>query len=284
MMATEPNWAEIEATVFAWEDQCWLTCNGGYCCGNSHPKEFNFRIFRLDASAIVYLGEEYDWMVANGAAPPSDMRKREFSFDFGGPRPLRAVVVDCDRKGLCEGCLIKPLQCRIYPFIPVFDDTAKLVDLYPGSMYDLTFLKTDDQTPCTVWQTKREPYLVNWQKLPAFDLLRHPLIMFYFAAYKAFADIYLEMLGDSKTLAGLEGEDFWSAWEFQYLGRKLFDIPRIKSEIFAIYQQFEARYGDFFPAAAAADPAAPGRGGPITRTAPTAAVAAETPNSLPPAE
>ncbi len=244
-MATAPDWAGIEQTVFAWEDKCWLTCNGGYCCGNSHPKEFDFRIFRLDASAIVFIGEEYDWMVRNGAAPPSDMKKREFSFDFGGPRPLRIVVVDCDRKGLCEGCLVKPLQCRIYPFIPVFDTAGELDDLYPASMYDLTFLKTDGATPCTVWHGKRDKYLGYWRTMPEFKLLGHPFLMFYFAAYKTFADIYLETLEGNPTLQELRGADFWSAWEFQYLGRKLFDIPRIKREILTVYRQFEARHGDF---------------------------------------
>lgn len=247
-MIVAPNWAQIEQIVFAWDDNCWLTCNGGYCCGNSHPVDFNFRIFRLDASAIVYLGDEYDWMVANSAAPPSDMRKREFKFDFGGPKPLRAVVVDCDRKGLCAGCLVKPLQCRIYPFIPVFDIEGKLHDLYPASMYDLTFAGIDDKTPCTVWNLRRSAYLAKWSEQPEVDLLRHPLLLFYFAAYKIFADIYLEMLEHSTVLTGLKGEAFWSAWEFQYLGRKLFDIPRIKREMLALYATYEARFGDFMNA------------------------------------
>ena len=247
-MMTEPNWAQIDKTVFAWEDKCWLTCNGGYCCGNTLPKDWNFRVFQHKGAAIVYIGEEYDWMMTNSAAPMANMRRREFKFDFGGPKPLRAVVVDCDRMGLCEGCMIKPLSCRIYPFIPIFDTEGTLSDLYPGSMYDLTFLKTDDTTPCTVWRDKREIYKGYWSKSPEIDLLRHPLLMFYFAAYKAFADIYLEMLENSPTLAGLKGEDFWSTWEFQYLGRKLFDIPRIKAAIMEVYTEYEARFGDFFGA------------------------------------
>lgn len=243
-MLAEPLWEQIESTVFAWEDNCWLTC-GGYCCGTTHPEEFQFRILPLDASAIVYLGDEYDWMVRNGKAPPADMKKREFSFDFGGPKPLRIVVVDCHLKGLCSDCVTKPLQCRIYPFIPVFDIEGELQDLYPGSMYDLTYLKSGDKTPCTVWHLKREVYLSQWKNSEVIDLLKHPMLQFYFAAYKVFADIYLEVLSRDESIASLRGADFWSRWEMLYLGRRLFDTPRIKEELKALYLVYSRKYGDF---------------------------------------
>ncbi len=240
----EPNWQDIEKTVFAWEDQCWLTC-GGYCCGTTHLSDFKFRILPLDASAIVYLGDEFDWMQQYGTPLPASMRKREFSFDFGGPKPLRIMVADCSLKGQCDGCLIKPLQCRIYPFIPIFEIDGTLTDLYPGSIYDLTFMRSDDKTPCTVWHRKRDHYLEFWKTSPHTDLLRHPRLMFYFAAYKLFADIYLEKLAASEGLAGLKGEDFWSRWELLYLGRTFFDGPRTKAGVHAIYEQYRAKYGDF---------------------------------------
>ena len=243
-MLAEPQWEQIESTVFAWEDNCWLTC-GGYCCGTTHPEEFQFRILPLDASAIVYLGDEYDWMEKNGKAPPPDMRKREFVFDFGGPKPLRMVVVDCHLKGLCAGCVIKPLQCRIYPFIPIFDLEGELQDLYPGSMYDLTFSGSEDRTPCTVWHSKRDSYLERWRSAKEVEVLKHPLLMFYFAAYKIFADIYLEMLGKDESIADLKGAEYWSRWEMLYLGRKLFDAPRLRRDIHALYLDYRERFGDF---------------------------------------
>ncbi len=184
-------------------------------------------------------------MITHGSGPPATMKQREFSFDFGGPKPLRMVVADCTMKGLCAGCIIKPMQCRIYPFIPIFDIDGKLEDLYPGSVYDLTFMRREDKTPCTVWHLKRDQYMKMWATSPEIDLLRHPRLMFYFAAYRCFADIYLDTLEANPALAPLKGADFWSKWELLYLGRKLFDIPKIRAGIYAIYEAYHAKYGDF---------------------------------------
>lgn len=245
-LAAQPDWARIRETEFLYEDQCWLTCGGGYCCGAMKPAEFDFRILPTGGAAISYIDDEYDWMEAHGAGPLEEMRRRTFTFDFGGPRPLKMVVVDCTLKGMCNDCMIKPMMCRIYPFVPIFDIEGELTDLYPSSVYDLTFLRRDESTPCTVWHRKRDQYLERYRASSDVDVLRNPKLMFYFAAYKCFADFYLDTLEANAALAPLKGSEFWARWELLYLGRKLFDTPAIKAGIHALYERYRERYGDFF--------------------------------------
>lgn len=239
---TQPNWAEIHATPFIYEENCWTTC-GGFCCG-SHHKDFDFKLLPLDGAAIIYFGEEYDWMQKEGLVPEG-MHTREVNFDFGGPKSLRLVVVDCKLKGLCDGCMTKPLHCRIYPFIPIFGIGGQLTDIYPGSIFDLTFLRREGETPCTVWHRRRDECMRLWQTSSAIDCLRHPKLMFYFAAYKCLVDNYQEMLSKNTDLGMLNGAEFWSKWELLYLGKRLFDAPLIKESVFKIYTEFRQTYGEF---------------------------------------
>ena len=193
---------------------------------------------------IIYLGDEYEWMQKEGLVPDG-LRTREIHFEFGGPKPLKLIVVDCKLKGHCDGCMTKPLHCRIYPFIPIFEVDGQLSDIYPGSVFDLTFLQREGKTPCTVWHRRRDNCMQSWQSSSAIDPLRHPLLMFYFAAYKCLADNYLSMLSKNPDLKILNGAEFWSRWEILYLGRRLFEAHILKESVHKIYMEFNKTYGDF---------------------------------------
>jgi hypothetical protein len=243
-MAPQPPWETISTASFFYEPECWLTC-GGYCCGTRGPA-FKFKLMPQDAESIIYFGDEYDWAKAHGLAPdPEVMHTREFTFDFGAAEPLRFVVVRCEYQGRCVGCLRSPLMCRLYPFAPIFEPDGRLTAVYPASIFDLTFLARQEQSPCTVWHRKRDQQLQDWQTSPALDLLRHPRLMFAFAAYKCFADHYLERLSAATAMTALQGQAFWQRWELLYLSKRLVDAPAVKAAIFATYQKFCESHGRF---------------------------------------
>ena len=181
---------------------------------------------------------------------PEAPNHREITFDFGGPAPLRLMAVDCKLKGACRDVMTKPLHCRLYPFLPVFDPQGELIDLSPASVFDLTMLARKGTAVCSLWNTRRDHYLEAWRQDETLDLLRHPLLMFYFAVYRRFADDYMKNLCACAPLSGLDGANFWLKWELYYLGRKLFNQDAMRAMALETYQDFARVHGDFLGAEA----------------------------------
>lgn len=239
-----PPWEDILRARFVFEENCWRSC-GGYCCDIRHDG-FTFNLLPAEGTSLLHLGDEYDWMAANGHIP-ADAIPREIVFDFGGPAPLRLMAVDCKLKGVCDGSRTRPLHCRLYPFLPVFGVDGELTDVTPASIFDLTRLTREGKTSCNLWNEKRDAYFTAWKQSDTLDVLRHPLLMFYFAVYKSFADDYVKNLQGNAMLATLQGADFWRRWELLYLGRRLFNPPVMKELALDLHETFSRAHGDFLP-------------------------------------
>jgi hypothetical protein len=255
MVATyaEPiPWEAIHGHDFVYEDQCWTTCNGGFCCDNNHP-DFAFQLIPTRGTTIIYMEEEYNWLARRGAAPgPENIGNaaNNLVFDFGGPQPISLVQIRCGLLGLCKGVFEKPLLCKFYPMVPVLAIDGSLEDVSPASIFDLTMAIKGIQTPCTV-VAKKAKYLNRW-KAPgsAVESLRHPFLILHLQAAKHFADIYAQKLRANNRLMSLTGKDFWRRWELQHLSGQLIDLDLLGERIRRTYDQLVARYGAFLDAPA----------------------------------
>lgn len=240
-------WAEIHGQRFLHEDQCWTTCNGGFCCSNNHP-DFQFQLIPTNGTTIIYLEEEYAWMSRHGTVPTQDSFgtvANTLSFDFGGPQPLSLIQLPCRLLGKCQGVIDKPLLCKIYPMFPVLGIDGQLEDICASSIFELTMALKKFPTPCTVVD-KRKIYLDRWRARPdILESLRHPYLILYFQAAKHFAGIYAEKLLASDKLRDLTGKEFWKTWELEYLLGELFDATQFATKVRDTYEQLVAHYGSF---------------------------------------
>jgi hypothetical protein len=242
-------WEAIHQQEFVFEDQCWTTCNGGFCCTNNHP-DFAFQLIPTHGTTIIYLEEEYQWLSRHGTVPgPHNVGSvpNELIFDFGGPQPLSLVQLPCRLLGLCKGVIDKPLLCKLYPMLPVLAIDGSLEDVCPATIFDLTMGIKGMETPCTV-VVKKAKYINRWKAAGSpLDTLRHPYLILYLRAAKHFADMYSQKLRADERLRALTGKDFWRRWELQYLSGQLFDADLLADSIRRTYEQLVSRYGEFLP-------------------------------------
>src|ERR1700682_507219 len=189
-------WEAIHRHDFIYEDQCWTTCNGGFCCSNNHP-DLAFQLITTHGTTIIYLEDEYQWLTRHGTAPgPQNIGSMPNSliFDFGGPRPISLVQLPCRLLGLCKGVIDKPLLCKLYPMLPVLAIDGSLESVCPASIFDLTMAIKGIQTPCTV-VAKKAKYMSRWRAAGSpLESLRHPHLILYLQAASHFADIYTQKL------------------------------------------------------------------------------------------
>jgi hypothetical protein len=240
-------WEKIHSQSYLFEDRCWTTCNGGFCCSNNHP-DFQFQLIPTNGTTIIYIEDEYDWLSRNGTVPDPQTTgtvPNQLTFDFGGPRPLSLVQLPCRLLGMCQGVIDKPLLCKIYPMFPVLGIDGDLEDICPASIFELTMSLIGAPTPCTVF-AKRKHYFDLWKKAPErLEALRHPYLILYLQAAKHFSDIYRARLDSNAKLRGLTGKEFWKRWELQYLGGALFDGDLFGERVRSTYDDLVRRYGEF---------------------------------------
>jgi hypothetical protein len=230
------------------EPNCWNTCGGGFCCSNGHP-DFEFQLLPMHGTTIIYIGDEYDYLKQHGRVhehlDPGQTVHR-LNFDFGGPKELSLVHTTCRFLGHCGPHVDKPLLCKIYPFLPILDIAGELEDVYPASIFEVTFLARGIHTPCSIWTSRKDKYVREFRENPALlEPLRYPLIIFYLRAAKLFVDNYIKCLRADERLKDLSGRDFWRSWEIRYLGGRLVDRDEMRGSLFAVYKEMEREFGQF---------------------------------------
>ncbi len=244
---TPVPWAQIYQTQFVFEDECWQTCGGGFCCSNNSP-DFQFQLLLTGGANLLYLNREYEFAHQHGVAAdnlPDTDPSSLLSLDYGSGRALGAVKVNCRLLGACDGCIDKPLLCRLYPFIPVFSIDGVIETLHPGSIFELTSQTMGWTSPCSV-ALKRSAFMERWTgDVELLAPLRHPYIMFHLAAYGILVEAFRTGLANDTKLAGLTGAEFWRTWELVYLSGRLFDWPLIRSQLSDLHDTYHSQFGDF---------------------------------------
>jgi len=240
------DWEAIKNEVFLFEAGCWNGCGGGFCCSQNHP-DFDFKLMPKTGTGttLLYWDREYEYLEKRGKVQPvSEVGKpHKLELNFGGPRPLTITHVPCRHLGLCDGKLDKPLVCKLYPFLPVVGTDGSVEEVLPLSIFDLTFDAIGERSPCWV-RMKAKQYLAQWQKPGALpESFHHPLYMLYSQAARHFVDLYMK--NEHPRLKGKTGKDFWTTWEFLYLGGRLFDAKELKARVHKTYLDIVAVHGEF---------------------------------------
>ncbi|MBF0611035.1 MAG: hypothetical protein G8345_13420 [Magnetococcales bacterium] len=240
------DWDAIHRHQFISVDKCWETCGGGYCCASNHA-DFQFRLLPVPGVVLLYPEEEYNHLVATGRAwqtLPGNKPVQRLHLDVGGPRPLTLVHMPCRLQGKCAGVIEPPLQCKLYPFLPVLDVDGNILDVYPFSIFELTFATCQWPMPCTLWH-QREQVLQTWRNNPELIApLKHPLILLYLQVARIIAEMYSQKLKES-PLMSKSGSAFWKEWEILYLSGAFLDGTVLRQKAGQAYHNLVSRWGNF---------------------------------------
>ncbi|MDA3969557.1 hypothetical protein [Helicobacter ibis] len=222
-------WEYIYNTEFVAFKDCHLTCNG-YCC--TMNKEFSI----LSKITLPLLEDEYSYYEQNGGISNIDeIKKEEFTLLNGKNLTLYYLICDC--KGLCNPHSMRPLICRIYPFIPKISYKGECEGFLYASFFDVIY--NDTNHPCTLVREHKEEIFENLkEKLE--PLLHEPKLIF---AFKALEIVYsyllakLDLTQDINTLN--------KKLEFLLLSRKAWNNEDFKQEITQSYEKIVKNFGEF---------------------------------------
>ena len=220
-------WDNVFSLDFVNAPQCWKTCGNGRCCSNNFV-DFNFQLLPTGGTTLIYMEQEYEYLARKGGVPEN---VQWFSFDYGGASPFRFAQAQCRLGGMCENVIIKPMICRIFPFIPEISPEGTISGLLPGSIFDLTANILGFSLPCGV-ESRHDEILHSWQTdTEIMNVFSHPYILFHLRIIKEFSLSYRELLVKNAQFSKLTQPQFWRHWEIQYLSGALVDSERIRRTI-----------------------------------------------------
>ena len=140
---------------------------------------------------------------------------------------------------------MRPLICRLYPYLPRVSYQGELLGFYPASLMDL-FFSNENAHYCTLVRehdTELRAQLAQNLK----QLLRIPLYIFVFRALEVLCQTLQEYLGNV-CLDTLEQEtrgEFLQKLEWCLLSNKAWDNEAFKEKTTQIYTEIAQEFGDF---------------------------------------
>lgn len=233
-------WEEIYNTEFIFEKGCYKTCNS-HCCRWDSP-DLPLTIIPKGGT-LFYLPKEYVYVSKYGKLtniPPYKIQTKFFD------KELFLYYKHCNDDANCDIKFSRPLFCKLYPFLPVFDIDGNLLDLNYISIYDVTFSIIGQDSPCYVKNLK-DKYMDLWKKDNSnINLLKQPYTLFYIMVGNLIHDNYIETINLNEKLIDLRGKDFWKKWEKLYLAGKLINKNKLEKDIENLYTNFTKKYNFSF--------------------------------------
>lgn len=223
-------WEYVYNTEFVAFKDCYLSGCGGYCCDIS--KDFSI----ISSITLPLLEEEYNYYRQKGGIQNiNDFKKEEFILQNGKKFTLYYLICNC--KGLCNPHSMRPLICRIYPFIPKVSFKGECEGFLYASLFDVIY--NDLNHPCTLARENKEEIFITLQEKLK-PLLLKPKLIFAFKTIEILYTHLLSRLNLNKDLSKCN-----KRLEFLLLSRKAWKSEAFKHEISQAYEEIAKNFGDF---------------------------------------
>lgn len=226
--------------LIAFKD-CYKTCDS-YCCSNFLGK--SFKILKKNRVILPLLREEYLYYKSKGGIKNICQEKHQ-TYTLKNGKRLEVSFLYCECGGLCEPHSMRPLICRLYPYLPRVSKRGELLGFYPASLMDLFFSNQSAHYCTLVREHDTELRAQLAQNLK--PLLRIPLYIFVFRSLEVLCQTLQEYLNNAHldTLSQKDRGEFLQKLEWCLLSNKAWDNETFKEKIAQIYAEIAQEFGDF---------------------------------------
>ena len=237
------NFERIYTTDLVFQPDCWKLCGDAHCCSFQRYKKKFRLIGSPPGGQLPLLPGEYDWLRTQGFL--GDFREHEHrvvTHTFGGRSLQIETMVAKEAHCQCSQAT-RTTICRLYPLLPIFDEAGRVIGANPvfGSFELLEELQQLERA-CKVTQIpigELNKFLVISEEIG-----RDPVALYYAHAYS------LTMQHAKQRLPALHADrkdsDYFSTYEMSMIRSRLIDWVELDTELAALAERFEHRYGATF--------------------------------------
>jgi hypothetical protein len=237
------DWARVYGIDLVYRKDCWQLCGDAHCCNFSRHKS-RFRIVgKKPFQELPLLPGEYEYLAQSGGlAQFQDHQHRRTTLALDERRAVTLETIVSHRPGCACDHATRPTICRLYPLFPILDVDGRVCGIEPHfGVYEELEALASMEPACRIDAIPTQQMSLFLELVGC--LTPSPLHLFHLHAYRVakahLASRLRAQLGDS-------GKDPFTTFEWQLMRGKLFDTERLRAELSALADRFEARYGDRF--------------------------------------
>ena len=220
---------------------CWKLCGDAHCCNFSRYKSRFKLVLKKAFHELLLLPGEYEFLEAKGwleQFKPYEHRVIEFPIARG---VLRIESITSRKPGCACEHATRPVICRLYPLLPVFDVAGRLTAIERLTIYEE--METIGGLPSACQITALPFEQSNTFLNMTTELGRNVKHLFYLAAYRAAKNHVAKRL--AKTRAE-NNKDIFAIFENAFMRRQLIDQTELRTELDAMAEKFASHYGAQF--------------------------------------
>jgi hypothetical protein len=232
---------QIYGTDLVYVPDCWKLCKDAHCCSFQRYKA-RFRIIGAKpAQELPLLPGEYEYLEEHGYLEQfKDFDHRVLNYSFGS-REIKIESIVSRRPNCACDHDTRTTICRLYPLMPVYDVTGRLLGTDKIGTYEVLEQEEGLNPACMVTGLPFEQ-LSKFLAI-ASAISSNPKALFYISAYRL-ANRHLQ--SRIATLKKQQSGDAFAIFEMNLLRGKLIDWTQLEEELVTLADSFAAKYGDDF--------------------------------------
>ncbi len=232
---------EIYATDLRYVADCWTHCGDAHCCSFARYKSYFQVIGKAPSHELLLLPGEYEYLTQRGWLEQfGDFTHTvsEFALSRG---KVRLELISSRRHGCVCDQDTRPVVCRLYPLLPIYDVSGKLSGTEPLSIYEEL---EDLQRLAPVCKVTSIPFseLQKFLKI-ATALSNDPVALFYMMAYRLAKQHVKNRLAAARADTEVS---IFLLFEKKLLSGSLIDAKSLASQLDALATEFQKHYQDRF--------------------------------------
>lgn len=232
---------KIYQTDLVYRKDCWQLCGDAHCCSFSRHKARFRRMAKTHFQELLLLPGELGYLRQKGWLKQfGDFEHRVTRYALGqGTLTIESVISQrpncaCDHD-------TRPVICRLYPLLPVYDINGVIVGTEPLAIYD-ELERVDHLAPAC--QLTAMPFgELNKFLMIASEISKSPRLLFYMMAYRI---AKTHVVSGLQSSIGTNCQSVFTCFEVAYLRNRLIDHTRLRSELQSLARAFREKFGPQF--------------------------------------
>ena len=232
---------QIYSTDLTFVPDCWKLCGDAHCCSFSRYKAKFRMIAKTPFQELPLLPGEYEFLSTKGwlkQFEPFEHRLMDFPIDAGVIKV--ESIISKKPNCACEHN-IRPTVCRLYPLLPIFDVSGRVVAAEPLGIYE-EMETIEGLAPACQLTALPFDQVDRFLNL-ATEISKNPIHLFYVMAYRITKKHAAERI---KAKRAEYKCDVFTAFENAFIRRALIDRDELRAELNELATKFKAHYGTAF--------------------------------------
>jgi len=242
LRSLRPALEELYATDLVYVKDCFTLCGDAHCCSFArHKKRFTI-LGRKHFQELPLLAGEYEFLRSRGwLGQFGDHDRKQVELPLPDGRVVRGESIVSRRPGCACDHATRPIVCRLYPLLPVFETDGRLVGIEEFGVYELLERAEGLDRACAIRQVPLEQLAV-FLKFCAV-LASRPLWLFQLAAYRATKSHVERRIAHDKASSG---NSAFKVFEWGFLRANLIRREELAQHLAGVVDDFAARWGPEF--------------------------------------